>query len=89
MDLSSQIESQERAEADLRAEIAAEAKANEKKDKVSGTAAGMDSDMFVIAVEDYATDILSGIWTMDQVPEEYKEAVRAELARRKAALKRA
>ena len=81
---SEQIERQERAEANLKADIAAQA----EEDKAYATAAGRDSVNFVNAVEDYATDILKNRWTMDQVPEEYKEAVRAEIARRRAAVKR-
>ena len=86
------FEAQERAKARVRVEVAEEAEA----EAVEANATVQDDANFIIMVEDFATDIIKGTphhkggkWTMDQVPREYKEAVRAEIAKRKAALKRA
>jgi hypothetical protein len=81
----------ERAKARVRAEI----KEEEELDKAFTDAAVRDDANFIIMVEDFATDIIKGTphhkggkWTLDLVPEEYREDVRKEIARRKAAKKR-
>lgn len=87
-----QLEEQWRTEARIRADIKEEG----DLDKAFTDAAVRDDANFIIMVEDFATDIIEGTphhkggkWTVDQVPKEYKEAVRKEITKRKAAVKRA
>ena len=83
-----QLEEQWRTEARIRADIKEEG----DLDKAFTDAAVRDDANFIIMVEDFATDIIKGTphhkggkWTLDLVPEEYREDVRKEIARRKAA----
>ena len=85
---SDDIEARERQDAANRAATRAEVKAEADLRQTMSTAEGMQDVQIQNMIMDYADEVIAGGLTLDEVDEDFREWVKQEVARRKAALKR-
>ena len=86
---SDDIEARERQDAANRAATRAEVESEADLGQTMSTAEGMQDVQIQNMIMDYADEVIAGGLTLDEVDEDFREWVRQEVARRKAALKRA